>query len=682
MRIFGAYRNLRLSNQLLGWFLVIALVPFLVITFLTYRNAVAELENEATQNLLAVAQRQARQIESYGDERQKDITTLSHAYEIASTLEQARRGGLKPGGDARLKELLRAYGELGIYNDFFLIAPDGQIVVSGEELVSVGTNVHSEIWKGTELQRTFDRSMTLLGTEMSDFEYSPDLDEAGAYLGTPVFQSGHLAGALILRMGTADIFRVLEDRTGLGNTGETMVGRLANQKVLYVAPLLHDRNAAFRRTAALGSKEAFAMQKALSGQKGEGTVSDYRDQPVLAAWWYLPFFRWGIVVKKDRSEAFEPIRRLQLLFAAVGLCTCVLVAFAGVRVARSISKPIEKLTQATELMQQGKLDTRIEIDAGNEIGVLARSYNQMAARLSEIIANLDARVADRTRELGERNKDLEKTLEKLHEAQAQIVMQEKMASLGGLTAGIAHEIKNPLNFVTNFSELSMDLIRELKEELQKRPESFDPKAMALMQDLLGDLEQNARKINEHGKRADSIVQNMLLHSRGTPGERRPTDINALLDESVGLAYHGLRAKDPSFNITIEKDYDPAIGIVSVVPQDISRVFLNIVNNGCYSAHQKKKALGNSFSPTVRVQSRKEGGYCEIRIRDNGKGIPQEMVDKIYNPFFTTKPAGEGTGLGLSLSYETVVTGHRGELRVETEEGSFAEFIIRLPMNAV
>jgi len=263
----------------------------------------------------------------------------------------------------------------------------------------------------------------------------------------------------------------------------------------------------------------------------------------------------------------------------------------------------------------------------------------------------------------------------LIEAQEKLVMQEKMASLGGLTAGIAHEIKNPLNFVNNFAALCVDLTGELRDELKRDP------ASALVEELLTDLEQNARRIAEHGKRADRIVQGMLLHSRGTAGDRRPTDINTVLDESVNLAYHGLRAKDSSFNVTIERDYDASIGLVEVVPQDISRVFLNIVNNACYSAHQKAKEQGESYSPTLRLASRNLGNWCEIRIEDNGLGIPKTVIDKIFNPFFTTKPPGEGTGLGLSLSYETVVRDHHGDLRVETKEGECATFIIRLPKTA-
>jgi signal transduction histidine kinase len=329
----------------------------------------------------------------------------------------------------------------------------------------------------------------------------------------------------------------------------------------------------------------------------------------------------------------------------------------------------------------------------DEVGQLARSYLTMQktlhdylaqieksrAELEEYSQTLEHKVEDRTKEITEKNSELQSAMENLRAAQEQVVTQEKLASLGGLTAGIAHEIKNPLNFVNNFSELSLDLIRELRDEIAKVPDRFDPETTKFVQELLGDLEQNARKVNEHGKRADSIVKNMLLMSRGARGERRPTDINSLLDEYMGLAYHAFRAKDPSFNITIEKDYDSSIGMIYIVPQDISRVFLNILNNGCYSAYDKKRDLGESFSPTVRIQSKNLGNVCEIRIRDNGKGIPQAILTKVFDPFFTTKPAGEGTGLGLSLSFETVVRDHKGELRVETEEGGFAEFIIRLPM---
>ena len=397
------------------------------------------------------------------------------------------------------------------------------------------------------------------------------------------------------------------------------------------------------------------------------------------------------------AHIWDSIEQILAILAVVLLVNVVL-AFI---VVQRISRPLLALADhAGTLATQGFTSTpptqqqveSIAETSSDEVGQLTRSYLKMQkmmhdyltqieksrAELEEHNQTLERKVVDRTKEITEKNNELQTAMENLRAAQQQIVMQEKMASLGGMTAGIAHEIKNPLNFVNNFSELSLDLIRELGEEITKAPERFDPETARLIQDLIGDLEENLRKINGHGKRADSIVKNMLLHSRGTRGEHRPTDINALLDEFVALAYHAFRAKDPTFNITIEKDYDASIGMIDVVPQDISRVFLNIVNNGCYAAHEKQRELGDSFSPTVRIQSRNLGDFCEIRIRDNGKGIRQPILSKVFDPFFTTKPAGEGTGLGLSLSYETVVRDHKGELRVETEEGGFAEFIIRLP----
>jgi len=264
--------------------------------------------------------------------------------------------------------------------------------------------------------------------------------------------------------------------------------------------------------------------------------------------------------------------------------------------------------------------------------------------------------------------------------QEKLVQSEKMASLGQLAAGIAHEIKNPLNFVNNFALLSIDLIQELNDELTKCSEKLDPATRAILQEILTALGQNVAKINEHGKRADSIVKGMLLHSRGKSGERISTDVNALLAEYINLAYHGLRAQDPSFNVKIESSYDQTVGKMLVVPQNLSRAFLNIINNGCYSAFDKKKTQGDGFSPTISVSTKRCGNKAEIRIRDNGSGIPKHVLDKIFDPFFTTKPTGIGTGLGLSLTRDIIVQEHKGEINVNTQDGQFAEFIITLPYN--
>ena len=263
-----------------------------------------------------------------------------------------------------------------------------------------------------------------------------------------------------------------------------------------------------------------------------------------------------------------------------------------------------------------------------------------------------------------------KILRKLRSTQSLLVQQEKMASLGELTAGIAHEIQNPLNFVNNFSEINTELIDEMEESLQQGK-------MDQVHELARYVKENNQKVIQHGRRADAIVKGMLQHSRSSTGNKEATDINALADEYLRLSYHGLRAKDKSFNATISTSYDESLGTVLLVPQDIGRVLLNIYSNAFYSVHEKKKTAGSNYEPRVTVNTRKEGKDLVIRIEDNGSGIPAKVLDKIYQPFFTTKPAGDGTGLGLSLSYE-IIQAHDGSLNVESKEGEFAAFIIRLP----
>jgi signal transduction histidine kinase len=279
----------------------------------------------------------------------------------------------------------------------------------------------------------------------------------------------------------------------------------------------------------------------------------------------------------------------------------------------------------------------------------------------------------------ERTKELSLSLEELGTAQDRLVQTEKLASLGQLTAGIAHEIKNPLNFVNNFSALSAELIDELNDVL--KPVALDGKVREELDELTLMLKGNLEKVVQHGKRADSIVKNMLLHSREGAGEHRPADINAIIEESLNLAYHGARAEKAGFNITLQRDLDPAAGMIDLYPQEITRVFLNLISNGFYAAAKRKEAGEEGFEPTLSASTKSLGHRVEIRIRDNGTGIPQEVKEKMFNPFFTTKPAGEGTGLGLSMSHDIVVKQHGGRIDVDTIPGEFTEFIISLPRTA-
>ena len=280
----------------------------------------------------------------------------------------------------------------------------------------------------------------------------------------------------------------------------------------------------------------------------------------------------------------------------------------------------------------------------------------------------------------QRTRELAESLENLRAAQDRLVQTEKLASLGQLTAGIAHEIKNPLNFVNNFSSVSVELIDELHEALGAV--QADDKTRADIADLADTLRGNLEKIVEHGKRADSIVKNMLLHSRESSGEHRPVDINAIVEESLNLAYHGARAEKQGFNITLEKSFDPAAGEVDLYPQEITRVLLNLISNGFYAATKRRAEVDNEgFEPILSAATKNLGNSVEIRIRDNGTGIPNEGKEKMFNPFFTTKPAGEGTGLGLSISHDIIVKQHAGSIAVDTEPGRFTEFKIVLPRGA-
>lgn len=295
-----------------------------------------------------------------------------------------------------------------------------------------------------------------------------------------------------------------------------------------------------------------------------------------------------------------------------------------------------------------------------EVENLSLEKQQILAAQNEI---LEKQVTERTAEL-------QYSLKELKETQSQLVQREKMASLGELTAGIAHEIQNPLNFINNFSEVSV----ELTEDLKKEATEGHKEVIAIADDIAG----NLQKVVQHGQRADSIVKGMLQHSRTNTGKKEPIDINALADEYLRLSYHGLRAKDKDFNASFTTDFSESIGKIEVVPQDIGRVLLNLYNNAFYAANEKKKQVNGSFEPTVSVSTERKGDKLLLRVKDNGFGIPQKVVDKIFQPFFTTKPTGQGTGLGLSLSYD-IVKAHGGELKVETKEGEGAEFIVELLM---
>ncbi len=385
----------------------------------------------------------------------------------------------------------------------------------------------------------------------------------------------------------------------------------------------------------------------------------------------------ALAATRESEAALNLGRSLLVALNVIGISSAALILWLFV--GRFLIARLTALSRAMRRMAGGDLETRIEVRGQDEVGEMAQAlevFRQHALEVQRL--NLVEELATRVEA---QNEELAKTLEDLEKAQDQIVMQEKLASLGQLTAGIAHEIKNPLNFVNNFAEVSSDLLEDLRAELETVKEHVPEESLAEIDEISGDLSGNLERIVHHGKRASSIVYGMLEHARKEGGESRPTEINAMLEEYIALAFHSMRAVDHRFQMTIRKDLSDDVGAIEAVPQDLSRVFLNIVTNACQATFDKQldENLDPGYQPELAVRTRKENGQIEVRIKDNGPGIPPSHLAKIFEPFFTTKDTDKGTGLGLSLSHD-IVRGHGGTLVVNSEVGKGAEFVVTLPVN--
>ena len=374
------------------------------------------------------------------------------------------------------------------------------------------------------------------------------------------------------------------------------------------------------------------------------------------------------------TQAILTGRTLLLAITAVSIIGAFLIAWGFV--GRILLRRLQMLSDWMRRMAGGDLEASVEIGGRDEVADMAAALEVFRRHALEVQRlNLVEQLAE---ELQEKNEQMEVVLADLQRAQDQIVMREKLAALGELTAGVAHEIKNPLNFVKNFSEVSEELLVEFKEVMEEVEEKVGEEQYGLLEEISGDLTSNLERIRSHGDRANRIVHDMLMMGRGS-GDARSIDINGLLDEYTALAYHSARATAPDFNLTIEREFGPEVGEVEVIPQDLGRVFLNMVGNACYATDEKRRATTETYFPTLTLKTERDDEHVTIRIRDNGNGMPPEVVEKIFNPFFTTKPTGEGTGLGLAMSSD-IVREHGGAIRVETEPGEFTEMIVELPLN--
>ena len=391
-----------------------------------------------------------------------------------------------------------------------------------------------------------------------------------------------------------------------------------------------------------------------------------------------PVMQGTIILAFNTKYIMGSQRKIRITSLIVSGIVLLIGILLGLLLARKISIPVMALRDAANRIGEGDLNQKVKIRSDDEIGQLGKAFNNMVDDLLKARKALD----ENNQELSATNARLNNTLRELKSAQVQLIQSEKMASLGELTAGIAHEIQNPLNFVNNFSEVNTELIDEMKTELIA---GNTKEAITIAQNI----KENQDKITHHGKRADAIVKGMLHHSRSSSGQKELTDINALAEEYLRLSYHGLRAKDKGFNSNFKTDFDETLslpgGKINIISQDIGRVLLNLYNNAFYSVMERKNNPVlelPDYEPVVTVITKgitfsSGGSGVEIRIKDNGTGISEKIKDKMYQPFFTTKPTGQGTGLGLSLSYD-IIKAHGGDIKIETKEGEYAEFIIELP----
>ena len=383
---------------------------------------------------------------------------------------------------------------------------------------------------------------------------------------------------------------------------------------------------------------------------------------------------------QEASQAILTARTLLLVIGALSVVGALLIAWLFI--GRILLSRLEKLSNWMRRMADGDLEARVEIGGRDEVADMAAALEVFRRHALEVQRlNLVEKLAE---DLQGKNAELERVLEDLNRAQDQIVASQKLAALGELTAGVAHEIKNPLNFVKNFSEASEDLIEELSEILNESGPTLSEEDQDLVKEISDDLAGNFERIRSHGARANRIVEDMLRMNRET-SDRQPTDINLLLDEYAGLAFHSARASDTNFQLEIKQDFDPSLGIIEVIPQDLGRVFLNIIGNSCHATDERRQSLmgtqqGADYAPTIWLTTRRKEDVAEIRFKDNGPGIPSEVIDRIFNPFFTTKPTGKGTGLGLSICSD-IVREHGGDIQVTSEPGEYTEMLITLPLVA-
>jgi len=648
MEMPGVFKNLNIGPRLLISFLLISILPLAATTYVTYRISERYLRNNLMDDLLAVAENKANQIETYILERKRNVSALARMPSIVDSMEKFDKAFKTGGRDSRefkaiekmVRPFLTSFKETSGYYDLFLISHSGDVVFTLNKEADFGTNLETGIFRDSELSKVFDRAKTLMETEISDLEYYAPSRGPAAFIAAPVFREGVITGVVALQMSNKELHEIVNDYTGLAETGETVAALKVGREAVIMTPLRHDAEAAFKRSIPLGTKKFIPMQEAVQGKKGFGTCVDYRGEEALAVWEYLPSIRWGMVVKVDTAEALAPITRMRNTLSVLGVLILFPVILIARFVAKSISGPIRNLTGTTELIAQGDLSKRASVFSKDEIGQLSNSFNEMTAKLSDSYSDLKRSAEELARsnlKLAREINEHERAEEALREAQEQLVRREKLAVLGQLAGGVGHELRNPLGVIKNSAFFLNMVLADAPEKVSEH--------LGIMDKQIG--------------MADEIITNLLDFARVKPAALETIPVGPLVDRAIA------ECAIPHV-IDVNIDVSRTVGPVVVDPSQMHHVLLNLIRNAVQAMPE-----GGRLSITARTGN----GAVLLSVADTGCGIPTENREKIFEPLFTTKA--KGTGLGMSVCRSLVEANH-GEISVESVVGEGATLILRLP----